>query len=239
MFGGVHPVVWPTGGVSGGGPLCRMRTRLTPAPGLAKPSTRRAARLFLGLTLCGLGIAVMVVADLGLGPWDVLHQGLSRRSGVPIGTMGILVGFVVLSGWLPLRERPGVGTLANVLWIGIVIDVVLLVLPRPEPLALRIAFMAAGPVLFGVGSGFYIGVHLGPGPRDGLMTGLARRGWPVGRVRTGIELVVLVLGWLLGGTVGVGTVLFALTVGPVVAWSLARLDVPVDPDQRQRSASTG
>lgn len=216
-----------------------MHTRHTPAPGLAKASTRRIARLFLGLTLCGLGIAVMVAADLGLGPWDVLHQGLSRLTGIPIGTMGILVGFVVLAGWLPLRERPGIGTVCNVLWIGIVIDVVLLVLPRPELLAWRVAFMAAGPLLFGVGSGFYIGVHLGPGPRDGLMTGLARRGWPVGRVRTGIELVVLALGWLLGGTVGVGTVLFALTVGPAVAWSLARLDVPVDQGQRQRSASTG
>lgn len=201
-------------------------------------TTARVARLFLGLTLCGVGIANMVAADLGLGPWDVLHQGLSRLSGIPIGTVGILVGFVVLALWIPLRERPGLGTLANVVWIGVVIDLTLLVLDTPSSLALRVLLLVSGPLLFGIGSGFYIGARMGPGPRDGLMTGLARRGLPVGRVRTGIELVALAIGFALGGTVGVGTLLFALTIGPVVAWALPRLEVAPRP-QRQRSASVG
>lgn len=184
---------------------------------------RRLPRLLLGLVLCGLGIASMVAGDLGLGPWDVLHQGISHRTGIPIGTVNILVGFVVLAAWLPLRERPGLGTLLNVLVIGIVIDLTLLVLHTPESLLLRTVMMGAGPVLFGIGSGFYIGAGLGPGPRDGLMTGLARHtGARVGRVRTGLEVTVLLAGWLLGGTVGVGTVVFALGIGPVVQLSLRR-----------------
>lgn len=185
----------------------------------------RLPRLVVGLVLCGLGIASMVAADLGLGPWDVLHQGLSLRSGIPIGTVGIGVGFLVLAGWLPLRERPGVGTILNVVVIGVVVDLTLLVLTTPSSLALRAVMMAAGPVLFGVGSGFYIGAGLGAGPRDGIMTGLARLGMPVGIARAAIELTVLVIGWLLGGTVGLGTVLFAVTIGPIVHVSLPRLKV--------------
>lgn len=194
---------------------------------------RRLPRLLLGLVLCGVGIASMVAGDLGLGPWDVLHQGISRRTGVPIGTVNILVGLVVLGSWLPLRERPGLGTVLNVLVIGTVIDLTLLVLSTPESLWLRALMMGAGPVLFGVGSGFYIGAGLGPGPRDGLMTGVARRsGVRVGGVRTGLELTVLLAGWLLGGTVGLGTVVFALGIGPVVQLSLRRwalLDAPPRP----------
>ncbi len=186
---------------------------------------RRLPRLLLGLVLCGLGIASMVVADLGLGPWDVLHQGLSRLSGVPIGTMGILVGLVVLAGWVPLRERLGIGTVLNVIVIGTTIDLTLLWLPVPEALWLRVVAMAAGPVLFGVGSGFYIGAGLGPGPCDGLMTGLARRGLPVGGVRAGIGVTVLALGWLLGGTAGVGTIVFAISIGPLVHVILPRLSI--------------
>lgn len=186
----------------------------------------RFARLLVGLVLCGVGIAAMVAADLGLGPWDVLHQGISQLTGIPIGTVGILVGLVVLLLWLPLPERPGSGTVANVIVIGLVIDAVLLVLDTPAAMGWRIALLVSGPVLFGIGSGFYIGARLGPGPRDGLMTGLARHhGWSVGPVRTGIELTVLALGWLLGGTAGIGTVLFALAIGPLVQFFLPRLEV--------------
>lgn len=199
---------------------------------LIPPATevrRRLPRLLFGLVLCGLGIAVMVAADLGLGPWDVLHQGISRLSGIPIGTVGILVGIVVLLGWLPLRERMGLGTILNVVVIGIVIDVTLLWLETPASMWARAGLLALGPPLFAIGSGFYIGTGLGPGPRDGLMTGIAKRGVPVGAVRTGLELTVLALGWLLGGTVGIGTVYFALAIGPMVHLALPRLTIPDAP----------
>lgn len=191
---------------------------------------RRLPRLLVGLVLCGWGIAAMVAAGLGLGPWDVLHQGLSRLTGVPIGTMGILVGIGVLAAWVPLRERPGIGTVLNVVIIGVVIDLTLLVLHEPTALAARAGLLGAGIVLFGIGSGFYIGAGLGAGPRDGVMTGLARRGWPVGVARAAIEVTVLGLGWLLGGTVGVGTVLFAVGIGPLVHASLALLTVRERPE---------
>lgn len=184
---------------------------------------RRLPRLLLGLVLCGLGIATMVAGDLGLGPWDVLHQGISHRTGIPIGMVTVLTGLGVLLAWVPLRERPGLGTLCNAVLIGVVIDVTLLVLETPGTLAGRLALTLAGPVLFGIGSGFYIGAGLGPGPRDGVMTGLARRGHRVGSVRASLELGVLLGGWLLGGTVGLGTVVFALGIGPIVHVSLRRL----------------
>lgn len=187
---------------------------------------RRLPRLITGLVSCGTGFALMVLADLGLGPWEVLHQGLSRRTGVPIGTVGILVGVVVLLGWLPLRQRPGVGTLSNVVLIGVTIDAVLAFAPVPHDLALRWACLLVGVVLVGVGSGLYIGAGLGPGPRDGLMTGLADRGYSLRLVRTGLELAALVVGWALGGTVGVGTVLFAFAIGPLVQLFLGRLTIP-------------
>lgn len=187
---------------------------------------RRVPRLVLGLVICGTGIAFQVQGDLGLGPWDVLHQGVADLTGIPIGTVSILVGVVVLLGWLPLHEKPGIGTVLNVLLIGATIDVWLLFLPQPDPLWLRLAFMALGPIGFGIGSGFYIGAGLGPGPRDGLMTGIAARGHPVHVVRTGIELGALALGWLLGGTVGLGTVVFAVTIGPIVHHTLPWLGLP-------------
>lgn len=179
-----------------------------------------------GLVACGLGLALMVLGDLGLGPWDVLHQGISRRTGVPIGTVGILVGLLVLVAWVPLRQRAGVGTLCNVVVIGVVVDVTLAVAPEPHALALRWACTLAGVVLFGIGSGLYIGAGLGPGPRDGLMTGLAARGHSLRLVRTFLEVSVLVGGWALGGTVGVGTALFAFGIGPLVQAALGRLTVP-------------
>lgn len=202
------------------------------APARPRVTRRPVPRLLFGLVLCGVGIAAMVAADLGLGPWDVLHQGLSHVTGLRIGQVTIAVGVLVLLAWLPLGERPGWGTVANVLVIGVVIDLVLLVLQTPASLWARSLLLAAGPLLFGVGSGFYIGAGMGSGPRDGVMTGLARRGWPVGVARTAIEVSALAGGWALGGTVGVGTVLFAVTIGPIVHWTLPRLKVAEPPAGR-------
>lgn len=186
---------------------------------------RRVPRLLWGLALYGWGLALMVAADLGLGPWDVLHQGISFHTPIPIGTVGIITGLLVLILWIPLRQRFGLGTALNVVLIGVVIDVTLLWLTTPELAVLRWAYLVGGVVMVGVASGYYIGAGLGPGPRDGLMTALARRGWPIGRVRTGIELTVLAGGWLLGGTVGIGTLLFAFGIGPLVQVFLPRLSV--------------
>lgn len=168
----------------------------------------------------------MVRADLGLGPWDVLHQGVADRTGITIGVVTILTGMVVLLLWIPLRERPGIGTILNVLVIGLVVDATLAVVDAPEAMWQRVGLLVVGVYIFGPGSGWYIGAGLGPGPRDGLMTGIARRGHSVRVVRTGIELVVLVIGAALGGSVGIGTVLFALTVGPNVHWHLDRMSLP-------------
>ncbi len=182
----------------------------------------RSAMLLSGLVLYGASSALLVLAGLGLGPWDVLHQGLARSLGGQVGTWSILVGAVVLLAWIPLRQRPGIGTLANVVLVGLTIDATLAVVPAPDGLALRIAVMVAGVVLNGVATGLYIGAGFGPGPRDGLMTGLAARGHSIRVVRTGIELTVLAAGWLLGGSVGVGTVVYALAIGP-----LAHVFLPV------------
>lgn len=186
---------------------------------------RRLPRLFLGLALFGVGIAFMVRADLGLSPWDVLHEGVAGRTALSIGMVSILTSLVVLLLWIPLRERPGIGTLCNAVVIGLVVDATLWAMPEMHQLAPRIALMLLGPVVVAVGSGYYIGAGLGPGPRDGLMTGLARRGPAIGPVRGGIELVVLLLGWALGGTVGVGTVVFTLGIGPLVHLFLGRLEM--------------
>ncbi|MGI8684515.1 MAG: YczE/YyaS/YitT family protein [Acidimicrobiales bacterium] len=187
---------------------------------------RRLCQLLPGLCACGLGLALMVLADLGLGPWEALHQGLSARTGVPIGTTGILVGMAVLVAWVPMRQRPGIGTVCNVVLIGLVIDAVLAVAPEPAGLVARVLYMGAGIVLFGLGSGLYIGAGLGPGPRDGLMTGVAARGHSLRLVRTLLELSVLAVGWALGGSVGIGTIAFALCIGPLVQAFLGRLTLP-------------
>jgi uncharacterized membrane protein YczE len=200
---------------------------------------RRLPRLLLGLVLCGFGIALMVAGDLGLGPWDVLHQGLSNRTGLPIGTVTIVVGALVMLLWLPLRERPGLGTVLNVLLIGIVLDLTLLVLDTPERLVLRAAMMLTGPLIFGIGTALYIGAGLGPGPRDGVMTGFARRGLPIAAVCTAIELTALGGGWLLGGTAGFGTIVFAFGVGPVVHWTLPRLTVAELPPEAEALVDDG
>jgi uncharacterized membrane protein YczE len=187
---------------------------------------RRVPRLLGGLALFGIGIGLMVRADLGLGPWDVLHQGVAERTGATIGTVTILTGVMVLLLWIPLRERPGLGTVLNVVLIGLVADGTLAVVDEPSSLPMRVALLVVGIYVFGPGSGLYIGAGLGPGPRDGLMTGIARRGTAVRVVRTGIELTVLVLGAALGGSVGIGTVAFALSVGPNVHWHLERMSLP-------------
>lgn len=179
--------------------------------------TRRLAQLLLGLSLYGAAMALMLRAGLGLDPWDVFHQGLAGRVGLSIGLLVNIVGALVLLLWIPLRQRPGIGTLANVLVIGTAMDLALMALPELDGLAVRSASLVAAIAINGVAGAMYIGAGLGPGPRDGLMTGLARRtGWSLRLVRTGIELAVLASGWLLGGTVGVGTVLYAFAIGPIV-----------------------
>jgi uncharacterized membrane protein YczE len=190
-------------------------------------------RLIGGLTLCSGGITMMLRADLGLGPWDVLHQGLSVSTGISIGTASILVGFVVLLLWLPLRQRPGIGTITNVVWIGLSLDVLLSLTATPGSLALRWLLLLAGPVLFGIGVAVYIGAGVGTGPRDGIMTGLELRGVPIYAARTALELTALGVGWSLGGTVGFGTVYFALTTGPVMHLAMPRLRAPWFPPGAQ------
>ena len=190
-------------------------------------------RLIGGLTLCAVGIAMMVRANLGLGPWDVLHQGLSVATGLSIGTATILVGFAVLLLWLPLRQRPGIGTVTNVVWIGLTLDVMLSLTATPGSLMMRWLLLVAGPVVFGIGVAIYIGAGVGTGPRDGIMTGLELRGVPIALARTAIELTALGVGWALGGTVGLGTVYFALATGPVMHVAMPRLRAPWFPPGAQ------
>ena len=176
---------------------------------------RRLIQLFTGLVLYGVSDSMLLLAGLGVDPWDVLHQGLARRTGIPTGTWAIIVGAAVLLLWIPLRQRPGLGTLCNVLLIGAVIDGVLATVTPPHSLAVRATVMVSGVVLNGVATGLYIGAGFGPGPRDGLMTGYAARGHSLRLVRTCIEVTVLLVGWLLGGTVGVGTLVYAACIGPL------------------------
>ncbi|HEX6357308.1 hypothetical protein [Actinophytocola sp.] len=200
---------------------------LRPVPVTTSP-VRRLPQLLGGLWLYGVSMALLIRSGLGLDPWDVLHEALSERTGLTFGTITAITGVVVLLGWIPLRQRPGIGTVANILVIAVAVDVTLAVLAPASALAVRIGFLVAGVVLNGLATAAYIGVRLGPGPRDGLMTGFtARTGLSIRLVRTGIELTVLATGWLLGGTAGVGTVVYALAIGPVtqaflplVAWRM-------------------
>lgn len=178
-----------------------------------------------GLALFGGGVGLQKQAALGLPPWDVFHEGFSETISWPFGRALILTSFIVLLLWIPLRQRPGLGTLFNAVEIGLVADVVISNIPQPDAVSLRIAMMVTGIALVGVGSGFYIGSGLGPGPRDGLMTGLAARGWRVSRARTSVEVAVLVIGWLLGGSVGAGTLVFAITIGPIVQRTIPALSI--------------
>jgi uncharacterized membrane protein YczE len=201
----------------------------------ARRLTRRVIQLYAGLVAFAFGEALIVRASLGVIPWDVLHQGLVQQFGLTIGQWSIIIGAVVLLLWIPLRERPGLGTVSNVFVIGAAVDLFLALLAQPGAVWVRVAYLVAGILINGVATAAYIGARLGPGPRDGLMTGLVRtRGWSVRVVRTGIEVAVVVIGWLLGGNLGVGTVLFALAIGPVVHVALPLLTVPeapVPPDE--------
>ncbi|TYK45329.1 YczE/YyaS/YitT family protein [Actinomadura decatromicini] len=190
---------------------------------------RRLVQLYLGLALYGLGIALQVSSGLGNDPWDVFHQGLSRRLGLSIGVWIIIVGALVMLAWIPLRQRPGIGTISNVVLVGVFADLFLWLLPAPDALAARWAFLVAAVLVGGFATGCYIGAGLGPGPRDGLMTGLAARGHSIRVVRTGIELSVLAAGWLLGGTVGLGTVLYAVAIGPLTHVLLPALTIKAPP----------
>jgi uncharacterized membrane protein YczE len=201
-----------------------MIERAVGAP-LPRPRRRRLAQLYGGLVLYGVSDAMLLLAGLGVDPWDVLHQGLARRLGLGVGTWAVIVGAAVLLLWIPLRQRPGFGTLNNVVLIGLVIDLVLVIVPPPHLLATRLVVMFAAVLLNGIATGAYIGAGLGPGPRDGLMTGLAARGHTIRVVRTSIEVTVLAVGWLLGGTVGLGTVVYALGIGPLAHIFIPRLAI--------------
>ena len=191
---------------------------------------RRTVQLFAGLVLYGVTLALMVRADLGLDPWDVFHQGVSRHLGWSLGTVVNVTGALVLLLWLPLRQRPGIGTLSNVVVIGFAVDATLTVLPPVTALPVRFLLLACAILLNAVATAAYIGARLGPGPRDGLMTGIvARTGRSTRVVRTGIEVSVLTAGWLLGGSVGIGTVAYALLIGTLVGPLLPLLTVPARP----------
>lgn len=186
-------------------------------------------QLFLGLALYGISLGLMVRANFGLDPWDVFHQGLAQHTGLSLGMMVNLVGAAVLLLWIPIRQRPGIGTIANVFLIGTFADISLWLIPPIPSLSLNIAMLIFGVFLNGVATGAYIGAGLGPGPRDGLMTGLVKRtGGSVRVIRTSIEVAVLAAGWLLGGTVGLGTVIYAIAIGPIVHRMLPVFAIPDD-----------
>jgi len=195
---------------------------------------RRVAQLLIGLLLYGAGCALTVEAGLGVDPWTVFAQGVSLRTGIGIGWITNIVGFFVLLLWIPLRQKPGVGTIANILLVGTSMQLVLGVVPPISGIFAQIATLLTGIVVVAVASGLYIGARFGPGPRDGLMTGLnSRLGWPIWLCRALVELTVLAIGWLLGGTVGIGTVLFAALIGPLVHVALPLLDTRREPAARR------
>jgi uncharacterized membrane protein YczE len=210
-------------------PIQALRRLVLPIPPDDRP--RRFGQLLVGLCLYGFSMALMIRARLGVDPWDVFHLGLNHLLHMDLGLLIIGVSVVVLLAWIPMRQRPGIGTLANVVLIGLATSVTLACVGEPRPLLLRIAFLLAGVLLNGVAGGLYIGAGLGPGARDGLMTGLVAKGvGSVRTVRTCIEVTVLAVGWVLSGTlwggpVGPGTLLYALAIGPIVHWCLPRLTV--------------
>lgn len=199
---------------------------------------RRMSQLVIGLIAFGFGIALMLQSGLGVPPWDVLHQGLAERFGLTVGIWSIIISVFVLFLWIPIREPFGIGTLLNALIIGVAIDGFALILPIPEPMIWRVLLLIAGILVIGFASGMYIGARLGPGPRDGLMTGIAKYGPSVRLTRTVLEVVVLAIGWALGGTFGVGTVAFALFIGPIVQvsfkiWPL-QSEIKIEPTPEAR-----
>jgi uncharacterized membrane protein YczE len=199
--------------------------------------TRRLFQLYAGLVLYGTSMALQIRAGLGLDPWDVFHQGVAEHMGLSFGTVTMITGGAVLLGWIPLRQLPGLGTVSNVIVIGLSVDAALGLIPSAGPLAVQLAMLAAGVFLNGVAGASYIGAGFGPGPRDGLMTGLVRRtGRSVRLIRTGIEATVLVTGWALGGTVGLGTVVYAVSIGPLLHSLLPLLTAPRSPRSRPSPA---
>jgi uncharacterized membrane protein YczE len=198
---------------------------------------RRLVQLYAGLVLYGTSMALQIRAGLGLDPWDVFHQGVANHTSLSFGTVTMITGGVVLLGWIPLRQFPGIGTVSNVFVIGLSVDAALDLIPSAGPLPVEVAMLASAVVLNGVASAAYIGAGLGPGPRDGLMTGLVRRtGRSVRLVRTSIEVTVLATGWLLGGTVGLGTVVYAVSIGPLIHRLLPPLTAPRSPRSRPSPA---
>lgn len=215
---GLEPAA-PRGVLTDLGPLEQLR---------AGQLVRRLPQLYVGLILYGVSLAMMVRGALGLAPWDVLHSGFIRHVPMTLGQAVVVFSFVVLLLWIPLREMPGLGTISNALVVGFSADATLAVLTQPDALAARIALMVGGVALCGLASALYIGAQLGRGPRDGLMTGLSRRtGLSLRLVRTGLEVAVVVIGLLLGGTLGVGTIVYALAIGPLTQLMLPWLTVDV------------
>lgn len=200
---------------------------------------QRLPRLLAGILVLGLGITLIIQAELGVSPYDVLHQGLADLTGLSFGTVVVLLGLAILVVWVPLGQRFGIGTILNTMTVGFVVDFGLSIVPEPGDDALRWAMLLGGIVITAFGMGSYIGAGLGPGPRDGLMTGIAAKGFPLWLVRTVLELTALVIGWLLGGDVGVGTVLFAFGIGPLGHWFLARLHLAVGDVDPEPEATVG
>jgi uncharacterized membrane protein YczE len=190
---------------------------------------RRLVQLYAGLVLYGVSASLILLAGLGNDPWDVLHQGLARQTGIGTGIWVCLVGAIVLLGWIPLRQRPGFGTVSNVVVLGLVVEAMLAAFPPARDDAVRVILLVCGVVLNGAATGLYIGARLGPGPRDGLMTGLAARGHSLRAVRTGIELTVLTAGAALGGTIGIGTIVYALAIGPLAHVFVPAFTVALEP----------
>jgi uncharacterized membrane protein YczE len=224
----VPPVVAATApiGVSDLGPIAQLR---------AGRLGRRLTQLYVGLVLYGASLAMMVRGDLGLAPWDVLHSGLIRHVPITLGQAVVLMSFVVLVLWIPLKEMPGLGTISNAIVVGLSADATLWLLSPPDVLALRIGLMVGGILLCGLATALYIGAQLGRGPRDGLMTGITRiSGLSIRLVRTGLEITVVLIGLLLGGGLGLGTVALALTIGPITQALLPvfLVDLPVRGDSR-------
>ena len=214
--------------------MAAFRTGRTRAPKAVRRDRLavRLVRLYLGLGLFGVSLALMVQARLGLGPWDILHQGIARHLGVQLGWVTTGVSGLVLLAWIPLQQRPGMGTVSNTITVGLVVNSALDVLPVPGSLAWRAVWLAVGIGLNGLATACYIGAGLGPGPRDGLMTGIAARGHSLRAVRTLIELSVLAIGSALGGTIGAGTLAYALSIGPLTHVLLSRLTVKAQPGRK-------
>ena len=186
---------------------------------------RRLVRCLVGLALFAVGISLQMNANIGAPPWDVFHQGVAKQTEISIGKIIVMTGFALLTLWIPLKQKPGLGTILNALEIGLVADIALGIIPEPNNILIRIIMVVVGIVTVAIGTGLYIGSALGPGPRDGLMTGLAKRGIPIRVGRTAIEITVLIVGMILGGQVGIATFAFAFGVGPLVHFFLPRLAV--------------